>query len=132
MPGSEDLQFPKCGPQGQILALVRPKTQAGPRAEYRVLWPGRNDWEAVGPFAGLAYPSWAHDGESIIGVNPAAERIERRSLRTGRVEVVADVHDLRLDTIAGTHWMGLGPDDAPLVTEDLSTSDLYALDWEAP
>jgi hypothetical protein len=29
-------------------------------------------------------------------------------------------------------WMGLAPDDAPLVTRDLSTGELYALDWEAP
>jgi Tol biopolymer transport system component len=132
LPGTEDLQYPKCGPQGQVLAMVRPRTQAGPRAEFRVLWPRRTDWEAVGPVDGAAYANWARDGESIIGLNEAALRVERRSLRTGRVEVMADVHDLRLDTVAGTTWMGLGPDDVPLVVEDQSTSDLYALDWEAP
>jgi hypothetical protein len=46
--------------------------------------------------------------------------------------MLADVHELRLDTVAGTSWMGLGPGDVPLVVEDQSTSDLYALDWEAP
>jgi hypothetical protein len=132
LPGAEDLQFPKCGPQGQILAVAQPRTGAGPQVEYRVLWPGRTEWADVGPSAPLAYPSWARDGESIIGLNPMAHRIERRSLRTGRVDVLADVHELRLESIDGTPWMGLGPDDAPLVTEDLSTSDLYTLDWEAP
>ena len=29
-------------------------------------------------------------------------------------------------------WMGLDATDAPLVTRDVSTRDIYALDWEAP
>jgi hypothetical protein len=132
LPGTEDLQFPKCGPQGQVLAVIRPKSQAGPVPSYRVLWPGRESWEDAGPMPGGAWANWSRDGESIIGLNEAAQRIERRSLRTGRGEVLADVHDLRLGTVGGTTWMGLGPDDALLVVEDLSTSDLYALDWYAP
>jgi len=28
--------------------------------------------------------------------------------------------------------MGLDAADAPLVTRDVSTRDIYALDWEAP
>jgi hypothetical protein len=131
LPGTEDMQFPKCGPQGQILAMVRPKTQAVGHETYRVRWPRGQQWEDVGPIAGSTYANWSRDGESIIGLTAAAQRIERRWLRTGRVERMADVHALRLDTVDAP-WMGLGPDDAPLVTEDLSTSDLYALDWEAP
>ena len=130
--GTEDLQYPKCGPQGQILAMVRPKTRAGPVAEFRVLHPGRTTWESIGPVSGSTYANWSRDGASIIGLNGEAVRIERRSLVSGRVEVLADVQSLRLGDVAGTPWMGLGPGDVPLVTEDLSTSDLYALDWEAP
>jgi hypothetical protein len=29
-------------------------------------------------------------------------------------------------------WTGLAHDGSPLVIRDLSTRDLYALDWEAP
>jgi Tol biopolymer transport system component len=130
--GAGDLQFPKCGRQGQILAMVRPREQSASQAEFRVLRPGHAAWENVGPISGGAYASWSRDGESIIGLNEVAQRIERRSLRTGRVEVLADVRDLRLDWVGGARWMGLGPGDVPLVVEDLSTSDLYALDWEAP
>jgi hypothetical protein len=131
LPGADDLQFPKCGPQGQILAMVRPKTRAGPLATFRVLRPGLTSWDDVGPLSGSTYVNWSHDGASLIGLNGDAGRIERRSLLSGRVEVLADVQSLRLE--GGTvPWMGLGPGDVPLVTEDLSTSDLYALDWEAP
>jgi hypothetical protein len=112
--------------------MVRPREQSASQAEFRVLRPGHAAWENVGPISGGAYASWSRDGESIIGLNEVAQRIERRSLRTGRVEVLADVRDLRLDWVGGARWMGLGPGDVPLVVEDLSTSDLYALDWEAP
>jgi hypothetical protein len=129
--GTDDLQFPKCGSQGQVLATVRSKAQDG-HGGFRVLWPDRGKWEHVGEIPGAWYANWSRDGQSIIGLNFGEQRIERRSLRTGRVDVVADVHGLRLDAIGGDVWMGIGPDDAPLVVEDLSTSDLYALDWEAP
>jgi Tol biopolymer transport system component len=132
LPGADDLQFPKCGRQGQILAMVRPKTQGGARAQFRVLGPGRIEWENVGPISGGAYANWSRDGESIIGLNVSSQRIERRWLRAGRVEALADVRELRLTWVGGAPWMGLGPGDVPLVVEDLSTSDLYALDWEAP
>ena len=132
LPGAADLQYPKCGRQGQVLAMVRPKVEAGALAEFRVLRPGHADWENVGPVSGSASASWSRDGESVIGMNQVAERIERRWLRTGRVEVLADVRDLRLAWVGGARWMGLGPGDVPLVVEDLSTTDLYALDWEAP
>lgn len=29
-------------------------------------------------------------------------------------------------------WVGPGPDDSPLLVRDLSTAEIYALDWEAP
>jgi hypothetical protein len=126
VPGGEDLQFPRCGPQGQILAVFRPRGQ-GTQQGLRVLWPDRAQWEDVGPLD-WQWPDWSRDGQSIIGLNPGSQWIERRSLRSGRVERLAEVAHLR----AGLLWMGLDAHDAPLVVEDQSTSDLYALDWEAP
>jgi hypothetical protein len=29
-------------------------------------------------------------------------------------------------------WVGLAPDDSPLLVRDTGTQDVYALDWEAP
>ena len=47
--------------------------------------------------------------------------------------MIADHRSLTLARAkGGTRWMGLDATDAPLVTRDVSTFDLYALDWEAP
>ena len=29
-------------------------------------------------------------------------------------------------------WIGLAPDDSPLMLRDTGTAEVYALDWEAP
>jgi hypothetical protein len=29
-------------------------------------------------------------------------------------------------------WLGLAPDDSPMVLRDTRSQDMYALDWEAP
>jgi hypothetical protein len=31
-----------------------------------------------------------------------------------------------------SHWVGLAPDDSPLLLRDTGSQDIYALDWESP
>jgi hypothetical protein len=33
---------------------------------------------------------------------------------------------------ASGSWLGLAPDDSPLLLRDTGTEEIYALDWEAP
>jgi Tol biopolymer transport system component len=130
LPGSERLQFPKCSPGGDILAVGTP-TQGDTPGAYYAFFRDRGRWERLG-FTDMAYPNWSRDGRCITGLNVVARRIERWSRVTGRVETVAELGDLPLLTWVGVPWMGLAPDGSPLVVRDRSTRDLYALDWEAP
>ena len=51
-------------------------------------------------------------------------------------------HDRKLEQIADLKgfestgwwgiWLGLDPDDSPLMLREAGTQDVYALDWEAP
>ena len=134
-PGTERLQFPKCSPQGRVFAMgsAASDSAAARRAitGWRVFLPERGTWEEV-TVPGFAYASWTRDGQSLIGLNWEGSRIEKFSLATRRSEVIADVRGLTLARLGGVPWMGLDATDAPLVTRDVSTFDLYALDWEAP
>ena len=118
-PGTERLQFPKCSPQGRVFAGSR------------VFLPERGTWEEVA-VPGPVYANWTRDGQSLIGFNLEGSRIEKFSLATRRSEVIADVRGLTLARLGSVPWMGLDATDAPLVTRDVSTFDLYSLDWEAP
>ena len=49
-----------------------------------------------------------------------------------QVELV--VSDKEVGRIWGASgpWVGLTPDDSPMVMRDVSLTEIYALDWEAP
>jgi len=52
------------------------------------------------------------------------------SIRDRKVELVVDLKDFRQ---AGywSVWLGMAPDDSPLLLRDTGTQDIYALDWQA-
>jgi len=125
LPGSKGLQWPKCGPMGQILTVRAPDPSTV------VWWPERGAWEVVGPARG-AYPTWTHDGRSFCELSFAETAIECYSFATRRYETLTQLGEMRLLPWVGVPWMGLDLDGSPMVMRDVSTSDLYALDWEAP
>lgn len=124
LPGSEGLRHPKCGRQGQILAMRHglPPTAFVGRAE-------PNDWKEIGPSRG-SYHSWTKDGRSFCSV--LADRIDCYLLDEGRYETTYRLDHQPLDWIDGAPWMGLDLDDSPLVTMRVGKADLYALELEAP
>jgi hypothetical protein len=48
-----------------------------------------------------------------------------------KVEQVLDLANLPTTGNLGP-WVGLDPDDSPLLLKDNGTQDIYALDWESP
>ena len=128
LPGTERMQYPKCSPRADILAMEKP-AEGMASAPYWAFFVDRGRWERL-RFMDIGYPNWSRDGESFTGLGPG--RIVRWSRATPRLEPVADVSDIPLLTWAANPWMGLASGGSPLVVRDRSTRDLYALDWEAP
>jgi hypothetical protein len=128
--GSERLQFPKCSAQGDVLAMEKPR-EGTATVLYRLLRADSGRWETLGPMS-VSYASWSRDGRTFTALDPATRRIVRWSRGSGRLETVADLGDTRLLTWVVVPRLGLAPDGSPLVVRDRSTSDRYALDWEAP
>jgi hypothetical protein len=100
-------------------------------ASFRLRRAGRLEWEdLVCWWAG--YQSWSRDGLSIVALNGERNRIERLTLATRKIDVLAELGDITFVGKAGIPWLGLAHDGSPVVTQDRSTRDLYAFDWEAP
>ena len=126
-PGAERLNYPKCSAGGDVLA-------SEPQPDYLVPVEWLFDvssraWRRLGP-SPLSWHTWSRDGRSFVGLNVKTNRIERRSIATGRLEPVADLRGIPLAMDIGIPWAGLAPDGSPLVTRDLSTRDMYVLDWQ--
>ena len=64
-------------------------------------------------------------------------KVSRRSIACKstdhKLERVASLKEVKRPTSAGLpSWTGLAPDDSPLALRDISTFEIYALDWQLP
>jgi hypothetical protein len=76
----------------------------------------------------VGWPNWSHDGQYVYflhsPVNPAILRIR---ISDHKLEQVADLKSF-IPTGRSGAWLGLGPDDSPLMLRDAGTQDVYSLD----
>jgi hypothetical protein len=81
----------------------------------------------VGLFGGAAFPNWSKSGDYVYFLDnnqPSVVRIRIRDLKTERM---ADLKSFRV-TGQAFGWLGLTPDDSPLLLRDIGTQEIYALD----
>ncbi len=129
LPGSEGLSSPRWSPDGRsILALSRDYTRLVLYEFATGRW--RDLLAADSPAFG--YPSWTHDGTRIQVQKGSS--IVRVRVADGRVEPVASFERVPLVVTLGSWgWLGIAPDDSPLVLRRLSGGiEVYALDAEWP
>jgi Tol biopolymer transport system component len=81
------------------------------------------------------HPVWSHDGKYIYfdfvaEGEPAFYRVQIKDHKVERVASLKEVKRLAEGPFSG--WTGLAPDDSPLALRDISTFEIYALDWRLP
>jgi hypothetical protein len=88
--------------------------------------------ELVGLPAG--YYSWSRDGKFVYFDIFSTNELEIYRVRVAdrKVERVVSLKGYRRAVGTLGPWMGLAPDDSPLVLHDVGVQEIYALDWEAP
>ena len=84
---------------------------------------------------GVGYPEWSRVGDYIYftGIPPGGQPsgLFRVRISDRKLEQVFSLKDVRQAPGWG-EWVGLAPDDSPLLLRDAGTQDIYALDWDAP
>jgi tricorn protease-like protein len=73
-----------------------------------------------------SFPRWSPDGKQIAFLGFSAENKSRLLV------VSADGGTLRRTIFSWIPWSGVTPDGSPLLQRDISTQEVYALDFEAP
>jgi len=125
LPGSEGLFSPRWSPDGRYISAL-PSDQ-----QKLVLFDIRTQkWQELAKLD-TTFPRWSRDGKYIYFVSLSPDQPALFRVRVGdqRLEQLASLKGFRRkESIA----MGLAPDDSPLLTRDISTQEIYALDWEAP
>ncbi|HKW98221.1 MAG TPA: protein kinase [Bryobacteraceae bacterium] len=131
IPGAEGFSSPQWSPDGrQICALSRAKDrillfdlQTRKRSELAKTKPGAGNivWSSSGAYIYFLGTPLSAEAEGIFRVRVTDQKLE---------EVVGLKH-FRQATAWGS-WTGLAPDNSPLLVREIGSTEIYALDWEAP
>ncbi|HEY1801498.1 MAG TPA: hypothetical protein VGG46_11245 [Terriglobales bacterium] len=126
MADSQGLFSPRWSPDGRYLAALHTDSSGLALFDFKT-----HKWTTL--VKGLVgYPSWSHDGRFIyfmrIITNPAVERV---SVPSGKIEQIADLEKFQTTGIYG-FWLGLTPQDVPLLLKDAGTQDVVRMTWHQP
>jgi Tol biopolymer transport system component/DNA-binding winged helix-turn-helix (wHTH) protein len=122
LPGSEGLFSPRWSPDGRYL-IAMPLDQR----KLMLFDIASKTWTelARGTFNN---PVWSKDGKYVYYQSyDEGSPICRMQVATGRIEKIADFRDLEPGTTVG-YW-GIASEDAPIVSFNTLTADIYSVDW---
>ena len=126
LPGSKGLFSPRWSPDGRHILAMPVNSLSMVLYDFQT-----GKWSEI--MKGSAgFPNWSADGRYVYFLrwpdNPAVLRVHASDRK---VERVADLKNLRITGYFNI-WLGVAPDDSPLILRDTGSQDIYALDWEAP
>ena len=124
IPESEGYFSPRLSPDGRYIAAF----SQGAR-ELLLFDSKTNHWSSLARGELFAYNSWSNDGKYVY-VRVNSPKIVRVRIRDAKMEEVVSLRDLPqvVDMLAG--WIGLTPDNDPIVIRDRSTQEIYALNLQ--
>jgi serine/threonine protein kinase/Tol biopolymer transport system component len=124
LPGSRGLFSPRWSPDGRYLVALPFASRSLMLFDFAT-----QKWEEITKLS-LGFPNWSKNGDYVYflhGENqPSVMRIR---IRDRRLERVADLKNFR-QTGYWSFWLGMAPDDSPLLLRDIGTKEIYALDWQ--
>src|SRR5579862_7593237 len=127
LPDSQELFSPRWSPDGKWIAAVRWNSQS-----LLVFDREKLKWSQVTEGRNVSFPNWSRDGKFIYFLSwPENPGVFRVRVSDSVVERILDLKDFQ-PTGYWEDWMGLDPQDAPLLLRDTGLQDVYAFESEAP
>ena len=128
LPGARLLFSPRWSPDGRHIAAITDDSQ-----KLMLFDLDTQQWQELVALP-IGYPSWSHDGQYIYFDTTLTEDANffRVRISDRKLERLVSLKGMpRLWGDLGS-WTGLAPDDSPLLIRDISSSEIYAIDWQAP
>jgi len=127
VPASEGLRSPRWSADGRYIAALGANDTKLTLFDFET-----QQWEQVDR-GNIGSEIWSKDGKYVYywRVSPGAPGIFRVGIHDHKAERVMTPDEPRF-TGNGGWWLGLAPDDSPLLLRDASIEEIYALEWEAP
>jgi len=82
----------------------------------------------------FGFQNWSHDGKYLYAedYSDQTDEVARVNVATGKVEHLFNLNQIPRGFDPWECWIGLAPDDSPLLMRDKSTQEIYSLDVRFP
>ena len=130
LPGSDRLFGPRWSPDGRYVTALTPDDKKMMLFDFR-----SQKWTELTSLAQQGWQEWSRDSKfvSFWGVAANGETgIYRVSISNRKIEKIVSLKDIAEAPGLLGGWVGLGPDDSPLLVKDTGTQDIVSMDFHAP
>jgi Tol biopolymer transport system component len=129
LPESQDLFSPRWSPDGKYIAAITRDSQ-----KLMLFQLSTQKWTELAALPVVGYPSWSRDGQYLYFDTAFTEdpAFFRCRISDHKLEKLLSLKGTRRFLGELGSWTGLAPDDSPLLARDISSQEIYALDWQAP
>jgi eukaryotic-like serine/threonine-protein kinase len=129
IPGSKGLYSPRVSPNGRYISALTINQE-----KLMLFDANTNHWAILAEGDQVGYNEWSHDGKYIYmrESSGGAGELVRVKTKSNELEHLLNLKDF--PQLAGPFalWIGLSPDDAPLLIRDRSLQEIYALELQFP
>jgi Tol biopolymer transport system component/DNA-binding winged helix-turn-helix (wHTH) protein len=128
VPSAKQLFSPRWSPDGRYIAAI-----TNDSLKLMLFDRTTQEWQELANMP-IGYPSWSHDGQYIYFDTALNEdsAFYRVRISDHKLERLFSLKGMRRYWGPFGPWTGLTPDDTPIMVRDISSQEIYALDWEAP
>jgi len=126
VPGSEGLFSARWSPDGRYIVAM----PAHGWSNLQLFDFETRRWSVL--FKGyVGYPCWSRNGRYVYFLSFPNNTVKRVAIFSGKVEEVVSLKEFRMTGYWGG-WLGLAPDDSPLLLKDTGTQDIVSLEFHEP
>ena len=129
VPDSNAFFSPRWSPDGRYLAALSLDS-----SKLALFDSSTQKWEQVVEGAFFSWPCWSHYGRFVYYIQAQGVRssaVMRFRIADRKAERVVDLKDFHTVGFYGVS-LSLTPDDQPVMTRNIGTQEIFALDWQVP
>ncbi len=128
VPDSKNLFSPRCSQDGRYLAAL-----SADSSKLMLYDTQKKSWRQLA-VSRFAFENWSHDGKYIYAEDypDKIDDVVRVNVANGKVEHLLSLKEIPRGFDPWEFWVGLAPDDSPLLMRDKSTQEIYSLDVRFP
>ena len=128
VPGSENLFSPRCSPDGRHIAAL-----SADSTKLMVYGTEKKSWTQLA-VARFGFENWSRDGKYLYAedYSDKNDSFVRVNVANGKVDRLLSLMEIPRGFDPWEFWVGLAPDESPLLMRDRSTQEIYSLNMRFP